>query len=104
MKIISNYLEEGLGGAGAEAKQEEERFRLENAKTTMAAMIVQSRPFCTGAKISEKRERGGSTLMSEDARRESEGQNADSSTPFSNSVLGTFDNYLFFCQNHGRNL
>lgn len=86
MKIISNYLEEGIG-AGAQKQTKKRTFPFRECKTKMATMAVSGPvdyrpPFCTGARISEKRERGWSTPALEKAKRESEEQNADSSTLF----------------------
>lgn len=86
MKIISNYLEEGIG-AGAQKQTKKRTFPFRECKTKMATMAVSGRQiagpqFCVGARIFEKRERGWSTPALEKAKRESEEQNANSSTLF----------------------
>lgn len=59
MKTISNYLEEGIG-AGAQKQTKKRTFPFRECKTKMADRQTAA-PFCTGARISEKRERGWST-------------------------------------------
>lgn len=110
MKIISNYLEEeGIGKrreADTEAdddEEDEERFRSGEGRTKMASACWA--PFCNG---SQERSRVALEHVDEGTRI-GEGQNTRTRlTPsplFKHSVLGTFDYYLFFCQNHqDRNL
>lgn len=82
MKIISNYLEEGIG-AGAQKQTKKWTFPFRECKRkAVSGRQIAGPQFCVGARISEKRERGWSTPALEKAKRESEEQNANSSTLF----------------------
>lgn len=111
MKIISNYLEEdGIGKQRSRYRSRRRRRRRRRRTFPFGRRqnedgVRVRAPFCNG---SQERSRVALEHVDEGETRIGEGQNADSSHPlplFKHSVLGTFDYYLFFCQNHqDRNL
>lgn len=96
MKIISNYLEEGIGAGRSSSRHRSRRrwrtFPFGECKSKMAAHCRNGAQFRhKWTRICEERERGGSTLALEQGNRkknerDSEGQNADSSNPVFKSV------------------
>lgn len=99
MKIISNYLEEGIGKQRSRYRSSRRRRRRRRRRT-----------FPFGRRQNEEDGDGSQERALEhvdDGTRIGRTKRGLVSPPppFSTSVLGTFDYYLFFCQNHqDRNL
>lgn len=111
MKIISNYLEEdGIGKQRSRYRSRRRRRRRRRRTFPFGRRqnedgVRAGRHFATGARSAAAWP--WSTWMKEERESEKDKTRGLVSPPppFSNSVLGTFDYYLFICQNHqDRNL